>query len=217
MSGKIDIVWPIEPHTEAKHEILRYYLGAWFPILASAHRRLLYVDGFAGPREYIKGRADRSVRKPDGSLDMEREHSDVVHDLLAFLAERIIELNKEKQAESKGFLSWLENYIGAKVEDLARKTKIKTYYESSWEEFYEALKANKRKITVLDISRRQPQETIKSEFESSLAKLNPILKQLELTDKLIDQIVYKLYPLKMKFKTKQAFLLRILKRAKREF
>lgn len=134
-------------------------------------------------------------RKPDGSPDMEREHSDVVHDLLAFLAERMIELNKEKQAEIKGFLSWLESYIGAKVEDLSKKTKIKSYYESSWEEFYEVLKANKRKITVLDISRRQPQETIRSEFETSLAKLNPILKQIELTDKLIDQIVYKLYGL----------------------
>lgn len=50
-----DVVWDLEPHTKAKHEILRSYLGAWFPILGSAHPRILYVDGFAGPGEYRGG------------------------------------------------------------------------------------------------------------------------------------------------------------------
>lgn len=56
MSDKIGVIWPLEPHTEAKHDILRYYLGAWFPILATTRRRLLYVDGFAGPGEYEGGK-----------------------------------------------------------------------------------------------------------------------------------------------------------------
>ena len=30
-----DVIWQLEPHTKAKHELLRYYLGAWFPILAT--------------------------------------------------------------------------------------------------------------------------------------------------------------------------------------
>ena len=50
------------------------------------------------------------------------EKSDVVHDLLAFLAERMLEMNKQKQQEIKGFLGWLESYLGAKVEDLTPKT-----------------------------------------------------------------------------------------------
>jgi len=50
-----DTKWKLEPHTKAKHEILRRYLDAWFPILASHHRRILYVDGFSGPGEYIGG------------------------------------------------------------------------------------------------------------------------------------------------------------------
>jgi len=50
-----EVIWELEPHTKAKHEILRYYLGAWFPILASVHSRILYVDGFAGPGEYKNG------------------------------------------------------------------------------------------------------------------------------------------------------------------
>ena len=36
-----------------------------------------------------------------------QEQTDVVHDLLAFLAEKMIAMNKAKQAEVKGFLAWL--------------------------------------------------------------------------------------------------------------
>jgi three-Cys-motif partner protein len=70
MSGKIGVIWPIEPHTQAKHEILRYYLGAWFPILATTQRRLVYVDGFAGPGEY-EGGEDGS---PIIALKVARDH-----------------------------------------------------------------------------------------------------------------------------------------------
>lgn len=44
----------------------------------------------------------------EGTFIAEKEKSDVVHDVLAFLAEQLIEMNKTKQAEIKGFLSWLE-------------------------------------------------------------------------------------------------------------
>ena len=45
--------WEIEPHTEAKHAILRKYLDAWLPIITKWNGRVLYIDGFAGPGEYI--------------------------------------------------------------------------------------------------------------------------------------------------------------------
>lgn len=48
-------MWPIEPHTRAKHEILRYYLKAWFPILSRWSGRIIYLDGFAGPGVYAGG------------------------------------------------------------------------------------------------------------------------------------------------------------------
>jgi len=66
MSKELDTIWEIPPHTEAKHEILQYYLGAWFPILAKIYLRLLYVDGFAGPGEYLK-KVDGLLKKVDGS------------------------------------------------------------------------------------------------------------------------------------------------------
>ena len=47
---------PIQPHTQAKHDILRHHMGAWFPILGrSSSGPLQYIDGFAGPGEYEGG------------------------------------------------------------------------------------------------------------------------------------------------------------------
>ena len=45
----------IQPHTLAKHHILKYYLDEWFPILGRRHHSLRYIDGFAGPGEYEGG------------------------------------------------------------------------------------------------------------------------------------------------------------------
>lgn len=49
-------VWELEPHTAAKHEILRRYVQAWAPILSQGNfPHLVFVDGFAGPGRYSKG------------------------------------------------------------------------------------------------------------------------------------------------------------------
>ena len=50
-----DTLWPIEPHTAAKHQILRKYLDAWLPILGTYNKRVIYLDGFAGPGRYTGG------------------------------------------------------------------------------------------------------------------------------------------------------------------
>lgn len=48
-------VWPLEPHTAAKHSILRRYLQGYYPKMASTRGRIVFVDGFAGPGEYEGG------------------------------------------------------------------------------------------------------------------------------------------------------------------
>ncbi len=49
-------IWPLDPHTGAKHEILRRYLDAWIPILSlGKFPKLVYIDGFAGPGRYAEG------------------------------------------------------------------------------------------------------------------------------------------------------------------
>jgi three-Cys-motif partner protein len=46
-------LWPAEPHTLAKIEIVRRYLYLWFSILDKhPSKRLVCIDGFAGPGEY---------------------------------------------------------------------------------------------------------------------------------------------------------------------
>ena len=55
MAVPTDTIWPIEPHTSAKHQILRKYLDAWLPILGTYNKRIIYIDGFAGPGEYVGG------------------------------------------------------------------------------------------------------------------------------------------------------------------
>ena len=118
----------------------------------------------------------------------------MVHDLLAFLAERMLEMNKQKQQEIKGFLGWLESFIGARVEALTPKTKLQSYYEHDYEGFLDVLKKNRKKLAI-DPARREPAETLRAEFEGSVGKLMPLRERIERTDGLIDAIVYRLYGL----------------------
>ena len=48
-------LWPIQPHTKVKHLILRRYLDAWLPIMATWNGRIVFIDGFAGPGRYSGG------------------------------------------------------------------------------------------------------------------------------------------------------------------
>ena len=62
-------IWPAEPHTLAKHAILRRYLQAWFPILSRHHGRVVYVDGFAGPGRYSNGEDGSPIIALKAALD----------------------------------------------------------------------------------------------------------------------------------------------------
>ncbi len=55
LSSDKHAVWSLDPHTRAKHELLRGYLGAWFPTLGSWQGRVVFLDGFAGPGIYAGG------------------------------------------------------------------------------------------------------------------------------------------------------------------
>lgn len=48
-------LWQMEPHTRAKHDLLRRYLGGWFAIMGRRHSRVVFFDGFAGPGVYAGG------------------------------------------------------------------------------------------------------------------------------------------------------------------
>jgi hypothetical protein len=130
------------------------------------------------------------------------ERKDVIHDLLAYLAEQMIALNKQKQTEIKSFLQWLERFIGCPVDTLTNKSKILNYlgdyYKDaphlSFDELIEVLKKNSKKITIDPVARKE-QQALEKEYQDSLNTLLPIKQQLTRCDQLIDAIVYRLYGL----------------------
>lgn len=50
-----EAVWERDPHTAAKHDLLKRYLEAWAPILLSRHDVITYAEGFAGAGIYKGG------------------------------------------------------------------------------------------------------------------------------------------------------------------
>jgi len=138
------------------------------------------------------------------------EKSDVVHDFLARLAEQMIEMNREKQAEMKRFLGWLEEKLHVSpdsqgregIDALTGKTKLRKYlgdYQKgeeplSFDDLLATLRKNRSRIGA-GLSDPAFVERLRTEFESSLEKLLPIKDRLTKTDWLIDQVVYRLYGL----------------------
>jgi three-Cys-motif partner protein len=89
-----DTIWPIEPHTSAKHQILRKYLDAWLPILGTYNKRIVYIDGFSGPGQYTGGEPG----SPIIALEAARTHRANLAGELIFLfveerADRVAHLN----------------------------------------------------------------------------------------------------------------------------
>ena len=146
--------------------------------------------------------------KPDATGAEEK--SDVVHDFLAHLAEQMIELNKQKQAEAKRFLDWLVKQLRITstsdgkegLDALTGKTRLRNYlgdYQKGEEHLpfdglLEILQKNRSRIGT-SLSDPAFLNRLRAEYESSLAKLLPIKECLAKTDWLIDQVVYRLYGL----------------------
>ena len=74
MTDNLPTVWEAEPHTLAKHGILRTYLEAWAAILSNARfgTELLFVDGFAGPGEYLLGEPGSPIVALNSILNHDR-------------------------------------------------------------------------------------------------------------------------------------------------
>ncbi len=81
MATPSDVLWPCEPHTRAKHEILKKYLQRWFPILNKHNGRIIYIDGFAGPGRYKGG----ELGSPLIAIEAAATHRKALAGELAFL------------------------------------------------------------------------------------------------------------------------------------
>jgi len=145
------------------------------------------------------GTAPNSIKILDfvsARLDAKPEESDVVHDLLAYLAERMIEMNKEKNREIKGFLDFLKGEIGASIDDLSNKTAIQEYYTHEFRNLIDVLVKNKKRLKEgYNPTSPNHYETLQEWYNRSVGRLAPLMRRIEATDGLIDAIVYRLYGL----------------------
>jgi hypothetical protein len=85
-------------------------------------------------------------------MHIDADTTDVAHDLLAHLAQQIIDLKKQKQAEVKRFLTWVEEHLkihpdkngAGGIDSLTGKTILQGYLgdyqrgegELPWREFH---------------------------------------------------------------------------------
>ncbi|GCL41184.1 Eco57I restriction-modification methylase domain-containing protein [Dolichospermum planctonicum] len=188
-------------------EYLQYLPIPKISFITPAEKRQTYLENTINlyQQYQINHNPNILLTQIDHHLNQQPEEADVIHDFLAYLAEQMIELNKQKQTEIKGFLTWLGRLIGTDIDNLTNKSKIQNYLGDYYkqkqadnhltlDELIDILKKNKKKLKI-DISGRKEQETLAKEYQASLNTLLPIKKQLKQCDWLIDEIVYKLYKL----------------------
>lgn len=143
-------------------------------------------------------------------LSHDPEQSDVIHDLLAFLAEEMIRLNKEKRAEQKRYLDGLVASLhiqpdrdgNAGLDALTGKSKLANYpgdYQKgeaplALDDLLDILRKNHARLAV-NLNDLTLVERLRREYGASLECVLPLKERLARTDRLIDQIVYQLYGL----------------------
>lgn len=133
------------------------------------------------------------------------EAESAVNEFLGRLAKRMSLLHEARLEEKEKFLSWLDGQLDCSIDDLSGKTFVRAYEEQG-EGVAKLLEVlddkNSSSKTGLDVSKPEEygaenpeRKRIISGFERSMDTLSPLLKQIDLTDRLIDQVVYRLYGL----------------------
>jgi hypothetical protein len=183
-----------------------------FKEIPSQEERLYYLEKAKNLYTYCLDKNDQAcvLGFVDHHLSQQPEQSDVVHDLLAFLAEEMIRLNKEKRAAQKQFLDQLVTTLrilpdkeGRKgIDALTGKGKLADYpgdYQKGephleFAELHDILLKNKGRLGV-SLSDSGLVDRLRRGYEESLERVLPLKERLAKTDALIDAVVYRLYGL----------------------
>lgn len=113
-------LWEYQPHTEAKHDVLRWYLDARVAIMgqATGFPELVMVDGFAGPGRYLGGEKGSPLLMLDAFLE---------HRARQAITARLRYIFIEKDAQRFA-------HLGAEIESygplLPRKVTVELYNNS---------------------------------------------------------------------------------------
>lgn len=100
MAVPTGVLWARDPHTVAKHTLLRRYLMAWFPIMAKQFHSdgITFLDGFAGPGAYSNSPESSPV------IAMEQAVRDEVAQLRTPIRLVFIEQQKNRAEHLKNLL-----------------------------------------------------------------------------------------------------------------
>jgi hypothetical protein len=190
-------------------------------------RERLAAAGIAEATEWIEAAEGRSVESAsfsafsdsslgrwlDARLSADPEQADVVHDLLAHLAERMIEMHEQKQERVESFWLDLEGVTDPDTfEDLREHGKWGRSLWRASEDCRPFVGEESRSTRHLDESLGWNEDCFKA-FVKALAgrvanlsdvvgvyrrhhpPYRQLVQRIEATDRLIDQIVYRLYGL----------------------
>ncbi|MGK5554684.1 three-Cys-motif partner protein TcmP [Actinomadura kijaniata] len=97
------VTWSCDPHTLAKHELLRRYLEAWYPIQMQRPEvpGVTYIEGFAGPGIYNHGEPGSPVIAAKVFLRRRKFLDQGKKLTMAFIEEKAGRLERLKQEMAK--------------------------------------------------------------------------------------------------------------------
>ena len=145
-------------------------------------------------KSLANGDAADALRFVEAELQAGR--ADVVHDLLAFLAERMMALNAEKRTTAKQFLTDLKDFHGIEARALNPKTKLEEFWKLEAADVFAHLRKNTKLLATQNVRLTEDaEEKIRARFSKSKSALLPLNAQIKAADALIDGIVYRLYGL----------------------
>jgi three-Cys-motif partner protein len=124
-----EVVWEIDPHTLAKHRILRQYLQAWLPIMSKWNRRLVIINGFAGPGVYSGGEPGSPIITLNAFLE---------HDYKELITAELIYVFIDEDARRTARLSKEIERLG-KLPDQVKYEVLTGAYEDTFSEILDGL------------------------------------------------------------------------------
>ena len=123
---------------------------------------------------------------------VEGQEDSLAHDLLSYLAERMVAMHNKRLEIERTWCEWVETILPP------NHKLTKTFLEQGWiavglERGWEGVKAEFQARKAIPSGKAL--QDLKRETEEALEELRPLYERIQRTDELIDQIVYRLYGL----------------------